>query len=256
MRPLIIIFTVASVLAHPVPEPEPVPTDAVAGLFKRAGVTFSSCTVPNTAALTFDDGPYHYMTDIGNMLNNAGAKGTFFLNGNNWDCIYNYQSQIKQLYAQGHQLASHTWAHLNLVTLSWDEINDQMGRVELALQRIIGAQPAWMRPPYGSMNDQVVAAANAHGQNLALWDFVSGDADGVPPAESKARYDATVAQHPGSVLALHHEPFASTAYEVLPYAIQALQHAGYRLVTVAECVGQNPYQWVADPQTPGPDWHC
>ena len=108
---------------------------------------------------------------------------------------------------------------------------------------------------------------------MALWDFVSGDADGVPPAESKARYDATVAQHPGNILALNHEPFAGTAYalisssiprasihrsspllyryDVLPHAIQVLQNAGYRLVTVAECVGQNPYQWVADPQTPG-----
>ena len=35
----------------------------------------------------------------------------------------------------------------------------------MALQRIIGVQPAWMRPPYGSINDQVVAAANVRGQN-------------------------------------------------------------------------------------------
>lgn len=37
----------------------------------------------------------------------------------------------------------------------------------MALQRIIGVQPAWVRPPYGAINDQVIAAANAHGQNGA-----------------------------------------------------------------------------------------
>ena len=37
----------------------------------------------------------------------------------------------------------------------------------MALQRIIGVQPAWVRPPYGALNDQVIAAANARGQNRA-----------------------------------------------------------------------------------------
>ena len=40
-------------------------------------------------------------------------------------------------------------------------------------------------------------------------------------------------------------------FEVLPVAIDVLQQAGYKLVTLAECVGQNPYQWVGSPQTPG-----
>ena len=39
----------------------------------------------------------------------------------------------------------------------------------VALQRIIGVQPARMRPPYGSINDQVVAAANVRGQNGAQF---------------------------------------------------------------------------------------
>ena len=30
-------------------------------------------------------------------------------------------------------------------------------------------------------------------------------------------------------------------HEVLPYAIEKLQKAGYKLVTVAECLGQQPY---------------
>ena len=36
--------------------------------------------------------------------------------------------------------------------------------------------------------------------------------------------------------------------EVLPHAIDALQGAGYRLVTVAECLGAQPYTNVRRPE--------
>jgi len=251
----VLLALTSSALTHPVPKPEPA-NATIPGLLKRAGATFYSCTVPNTVALTFDDGPYNYMTTIGNTLSNAGAKGTFFINGNNWACVYDYQSQIQQVYSQGHQLGSHTWAHKDLTTLTWDQIHDEMWHVELALQRIIGVQPAWMRPPYGNFNQMVIDAANIRGQNLALWDFDSGDSTGSTAQQSKDDYTTTVNQHPSTILALNHETYATTAYDVLPFAINLLQSKGYNLVTVAECLGQAPYQWVGSPQTPGPDWHC
>ena len=38
-------------------------------------------------------------------------------------------------------------------------------------------------------------------------------------------------------------------HEVLPYAIKELQKAGYNLVTVAECLGQQPYHSQGPPST-------
>lgn len=37
-------------------------------------------------------------------------------------CIYDEDSvkRVKYVYDHGHQLASHTWAHKDLTTLSWD----------------------------------------------------------------------------------------------------------------------------------------
>ena len=41
------------------------------------------------------------------------------------------------------------------------------------------------------------------------------------------------------------------SHQVLPYAISVLQKAGYRLVTVAECLGGlDPYRKVSEPQKP------
>ena len=51
---LALLLIVTSILAHPVPEPKPVSGNPSVGqLLKRAGVVFSSCTVPNKVALTY-----------------------------------------------------------------------------------------------------------------------------------------------------------------------------------------------------------
>ncbi|KAJ2913639.1 hypothetical protein MD484_g6782, partial [Candolleomyces efflorescens] len=212
----------------------------------------TSCTVPNRVALTFDDGPYNYLNDIVNTLDANGAKGTFFFNGNNWRCIYDsdIRPRVKYAYDHGHQVASHTWAHKDLTTLTWDQIHDEMWKVEQALSRITGAYPAWVRPPYGNYNNLVRQAAAVRGLTIANWDFDSGDSTGASAQQSKNSYNAIANQHPSTILALNHETQSGTAYDVLPYAIQRLKQAGYQLVTVAECLGRQPYQSVGAPQTP------
>ncbi|CAE6412646.1 unnamed protein product [Rhizoctonia solani] len=208
-------------------------------LTRAPAQVITKCTVPNTVALTFDDGPYSYIYDISKALVAAGAKG-----------------RVKYAYEKGHQIGSHTWGHKDLSTLSWDQVHDEMWRVEQALQRIIGVNPAFMRPPYGSYNDNVREAAGVRGQKLAIWDFDSQDSVGATPAQSKQLYDQIISQHPSTILALNHETYERTAHEVIPYAIQKLQAAGYRLVTLAECLGQQPYQSVGSPQTPDASWTC
>jgi len=216
----------------------------------------TSCVKPQTAALTFDDGPYLYIYDISKQLIAAGAKGTFFWNGNNYRCIYDPESvkRVKYIYDKGHMVASHTWAHKDLATLTSDQIHDEMWRVEQALERILGVTPAFMRPPYGSYNDVVREVSFQRGQKMVTWDFDSGDSTGSTAAQSNAAYDALVGKHPSNVLTLNHEVYEQTAHVVVPHAIKTLQAAGYKLVTVAECLGQEPYQSVVAPQTGS--WTC
>ncbi|KAG8792706.1 Carbohydrate esterase 4 protein [Ceratobasidium sp. 428] len=128
-------------------------------LGRAAAQVITKCTKPNTVALTFDDGPYYYVYDISKALVAAGAKGTFFFNGNNYGCIYDADNikRVKYAYDKGHQIASHTWAHKDLTTLTWDQVHDEMWRVEQALQRIAGVVPAFMRPPYGNYNGEQLA---------------------------------------------------------------------------------------------------
>jgi peptidoglycan/xylan/chitin deacetylase (PgdA/CDA1 family) len=225
---------------------------------RRAAQVITRCTVPNTVALTFDDGPYIYLTDIVNILGAAGVKATFFFNGNNYDCIYDVgpANGVKYAYDHGHQVSSHTWAHKDLTTLTWDQIHDEMWRVEQALVRITGAYPAFMRPPYGNFNNMVLDASGIRGQSVVIWDFDSQDSLGASPQTSKNLYDQTISQRPSTLLPLNHETIETTAHQVAQYAIQQLKNAGYNLVTLAECLGQAPYQSVVAPGTRDSTWHC
>ncbi|KAK3809649.1 MAG: carbohydrate esterase family 4 protein [Linnemannia elongata] len=224
----------------------------------NALAVIEKCTVPNTVALTFNGGPYQYTKDIVDALKAANARATFFVNGNNYVCIYNTDEsfRLKYAYEHGHQIASLTWSHQDLTTLSYDQIHSEMERVEQAISKITGANPAFMRPPYGSHNDLVLQVAQQRGQQVVAWDFDSGDDFGATVGEQKASFDKTIDRHPNNVLALMYEVYETTAHQTLPYAITKIQAAGYRLVTVAECLGEEPYTRVGAPAVRDSTWHC
>ena len=123
-------------------------------------------------------------------------------------CIYAEESvaRVKFAYSQGHQIGSHTWAHKNLSTLTSEQVNSEMARTEQAIQRLIGVQVAFTRPPYDKYNNIVRQAAANRNQMLVNWSFDSGDSIGATPAESNAAYDKII---PARVLALNHEVYST-----------------------------------------------
>ncbi|PPR06234.1 hypothetical protein CVT24_000625 [Panaeolus cyanescens] len=187
------------------------------------------------------------------MLDAAGAKGTFFFNGNNRQCIYSEDNvkRVRYAYNRGHQVASHTWGHKDLKTLTWDQIHDEMWRVEQALDRIVGAYPAFMRPPYGSYDQRVIDASRIRGQAVVIWDMDSRDSLGATVQQSINIYQNMMNQRPmpnGNILTLNHETIDTTVFQVIPEVLKRLKQAGYRMVTLAECLGKQPYQSVKAPQ--------
>ncbi|KAK0431951.1 carbohydrate esterase family 4 protein [Armillaria borealis] len=208
---------------------------------RQTGGVITSCT---------DDGPYIYSQNIVDMLDAKGVKGTFFV-----------KQRYRTQYSKGHQIASHTWAHKDLATLTTDQVRSslidnefQLTANTAALEKILGVRVAFMRPPYGSYNDGVLQVAAAHNQSVIIWDFDSGDSVGEAPADSEKDYDTLVAKHPSTILTLNHETVGDTT--VLPHALDDLLGAGYNLVTVAECLGLPPYLSVAAPGTQDISWTC
>ncbi|KAJ7220315.1 carbohydrate esterase family 4 protein [Mycena pura] len=234
-------------------------------------IVYTSCVVPRTAALTFDDGPYIYMTTISDLLTSKGAKGTFFTettvglsqaasNAESLpdDCIYGSKTvaRLQHAYGQGHQIASHTWSHPNLDDLNATQITEEFMRIDVALKKILGIQTSFLRPPYGNYNNQVREVAYQLNKTLVTWDFDSQDSLGATPQQSESYYDQAIASSVKTLLALNHETINTTAETLAGYAIDKLQGAGYTLVTVAECLELPPYTVVGTPGQRDETWVC
>lgn len=75
----------------------------------EAGVVITQCSKPGVIALAYDDGPSTLTSELVDILDEAGAKGTFFWTGTLYGCIYDQADAVKKAYESGHQIASHTW---------------------------------------------------------------------------------------------------------------------------------------------------
>ncbi|CAE6530782.1 unnamed protein product [Rhizoctonia solani] len=254
-----------------------VPLDAPELAIRAPAAVITKCTQAKTVALTFDDGPYVNTRKLVDLLDRNGAKGTWFVNGNNCEfhrypssasqanlnavkdgCIYdsNNAASVKYVYDKGHQVASHTWAHQHLTSLSGSALKSEFTKVNTAIKKITGAEPAFMRPPYGEYDNEVREVAGSLGQKVVIWDFDSGDSAGKSASQSKNDYKNLVSKNPNNVLTLNHETYATTVNDVIPYAIQQFKAKGYKMVTVAQCLGQSPYKSTGSPSPRDSTWKC
>ncbi|KAL7420479.1 hypothetical protein Q5752_004429 [Cryptotrichosporon argae] len=222
--------------------------------------TISNCNDEGQIALTFDDGPYLYEDQINEYFNATGSKVTFFMNGNNYDCIYNHVDTIRALHASGHTIGSHTWSHADLTTLDEDGIVAELEQLETAFIRILGLRPIYFRPPYGNVNDLMYQVLAQRGyKKVFLWSDDTEDADGATVAYSENVYDQIIKSYPSTHLVLDHSPIETTIDQVIPYAVPQLLGEGYQIVAVDTCLGSDgewPYVYVQEPGTPDSTWTC
>jgi peptidoglycan/xylan/chitin deacetylase (PgdA/CDA1 family) len=194
-----------------------------------------------------------------NTLKTNNAKATFFVNGLNYDCIYNQADIIKRIVNEGHQIASHTWSHADLTTLTAAQIKTEMDKLDAALLKIAGVAPRYMRPPYGSLNDAVRLTLGQLGYKIVLWDVDSEDSLGATAAQSKSIIDAN-SNFPAPHILLMHDTHSTTVNDVAPYAMTTLKNKGYNLMTVGQCVGDGTSaNWYKKTGTPGvrdSTWVC
>lgn len=225
---------------------------------KRAVGLVSSCEVSGQVALTFDDGPYIWEPTVANNL--QGNKGTFFLNGNNYACIYDHAEEIQALHAAGHTIGSHTWSHPDMTTLSYNDAVYQIEHLEEAFIKILGLKPKYFRPPYGSYNDQLLGILSDRGYTkVILWSDDTGDSTGASVDQQQGVIEDVRGSYPNPHLVLMHSTQDTTANQVVPYAVDRLSSAGYQLVAVDTCLGSDgewPYYWIGQPGTRDDSWHC
>ncbi|MHC9549436.1 polysaccharide deacetylase family protein [Corynebacterium diphtheriae] len=185
------------------------------------------CAVSKCVALTFDDGPGPYTSQILDTLDSHGVKATFFEIAT---AIPRFPEVVRRQVASGMEVGSHTVTHRQLPLLP---LAEQQREADGASDRLVEAgapRPVMMRPPYGAWNQDTKRL----GYSLILWNV---DSEDWKNRDAQVTTNNIMAQvRPGSIV-LMHDIHPSTA-EALPGIIDRLKEQGYTLVTVSQLLGQ------------------
>ena len=184
----------------------------------------------NYVALTFDDGPSDYTPAILDVLKEKGVHATFFNLGN--QASYR-QDLCRRVVAEGHELASHTYAHQNLPTIGRDALREDVVSAFDALEAASGARPGMIRAPYGAFTEvEWARAADLISCNV-LWNIDTLD-------WTQPGVDAIVASvldnaYNGAIVLMHDGGGdRSQNVDALGRIIDGLHKRGFTLVTVGE----------------------
>ena len=203
------------------PEPKPKPAPAAPPAANSGN---------KVIALTFDDGPGPYTAQLLDILDQHGAKATFFLIGSK---VSGQASVVRNIQARGHQLGNHSWSHPELPKLPVGQIAGEIDRTNDAIKQATGIKPTVMRPPYGAVNSVVLEQLRLHGMSSILWsvdtrDWADRNSDIVCSR-------AVAGAHPGAIILMH--DIHQTSVGAVPCILSALKQQGYSFVTVQGLLG-------------------
>ncbi|KAG0224197.1 hypothetical protein B0O80DRAFT_521945 [Mortierella sp. GBAus27b] len=124
------------------------------------------CPGTNVWGLTFDDGPTEVTPGLLEFLLQQNVKATFFLIGGN---VVQHPDTVRTEIAHGHHIASHTWSHHALTTLTNEQIVAEMKWTEKAIEDATSHRVKYMRPPYGDIDNRVRFVLRKLGYIVVDW---------------------------------------------------------------------------------------
>jgi peptidoglycan/xylan/chitin deacetylase (PgdA/CDA1 family) len=179
-------------------------------------------------ALTFDDGPSSYTSQILSELRHAHVHGTFFQLG---DQVPGRQGVMRDILRAGDEIGNHSLHHELMPSLS------SMTETNQRIREATGFTPCLFRPPYGGYDSGTVADASSLGMTTVIWDV--DPTDWSTPGSSAIYQRVVGAVEPGSIVLMHDGGGnRSQTVAAVPDIIRTLRARGYRMVTVSRLLGQ------------------
>jgi peptidoglycan/xylan/chitin deacetylase (PgdA/CDA1 family) len=197
-------------------------------------------------ALTFDDGPSLYTSQIVRILQRTHASATFFVIGR---LAQIYPRLVAAEAREGFAVGDHTETHAFMSLLSADAQALQIKEAANAIRRAGAPYPVLFRPPYGSFDATTLSILGAQRMLMVLWSVDTSDY--ARPGTKKIVYTAISGAQPGAVILMHDGGGdRSETVAALPRIIQRLRQRHYRLVTVEQLVPEDPRPWGQPPPQP------
>ena len=192
--------------------------------------------VRDVVALTFDDGPGPYTSQIIRILKQHHARATFFATGIG---LEGDPALAREMVRDGHSVGAHTYHHPRMGQLARTAQLDELNSVSALLQaERIESDPIF-RPPYGSFNADTVDLLARRKWLMVLWSVDTGDY--LNPGSDLIAERALDGARPGAVILLHDAGGDRTqTVAALPTILEGLRKRGLRTVTIPDLLVGNP----------------
>ena len=177
-------------------------------------------------ALTFDDGPGQYTSELLDCLEANNAHATFFMLGPN---ISSYADIPQRMLDIGCELGNHSWNHTaQLTDIPLADAIKEFQDTDNELIKACGQASTVCRVPYGAGNQDIYSGV---GKPFFMWSL---DTEDWKLMDADADYNAVMNGDltDGSIILMHdiHEPSVQAALRLIPDLVAQ----GYKLVTVSE----------------------
>ncbi|WP_330593404.1 MULTISPECIES: polysaccharide deacetylase family protein [Lachnospiraceae] len=178
-------------------------------------------------ALTFDDGPHPYYTEL--LLDGLAerrVKATFFLLGAN---IEGREDVVKRMAEEGHLIGNHTYYHVDINSLTEAEACREITETGRLIAEITGQPVEYIRPPYGNWNKSLECDV------IMLPVFWSLDTLDWKLKNTEQIVKKVLGEVEENDVILMHDSYA-TSVEAALRIVDELKAQGYEFVTVEELI--------------------
>jgi peptidoglycan/xylan/chitin deacetylase (PgdA/CDA1 family) len=186
----------------------------------------------NFVALTFDDGPGPYTAKTLEILDDAGARASFFLVGRNLA----YYPGRAELEAPNNAVGDHTWTHAYLTQLALADQQKEIDDTRRAIAEATLEQVLLFRPPGGFHSATIDQLISANGLLEVMWSTDTMDSAGATTLQ--VLHNSVAGLKPGAIILMHEN--RGTTLQMLPRFLKEIARLGLQTVTVPELLRLDP----------------
>ena len=188
-------------------------------------------------ALSFDDGPGSNTKDILKILEKKDVKATFFLLGTS---VAKRPKIVKEIYSKGHELANHTYGHMNFFKYEEqdreEKIKEEVLQCQDLIKDITGFRTKLVRFPHGYLREDALEVAKEINYKIVNWTFGMDWDKNISDEEMLELYLENAKK--GTIFLMHDLQKNNKIIKMLPVLIDKLKEKNYTFVTVGEMINK------------------
>lgn len=167
-------------------------------------------------------------------LKEKNVKVTFFMVG---DWVEKNPNEVKKIYAEGHEIGSHSDTHPHVNNLSYEKNVQEIENSNDKIEKITAKRTKLYRAPYGEYNQTVIKAATDNGYYTIQWSLDTLDYTGLTGEEMWNRIKDKISA--GDII-LMHSGTKHTA-DSLEMIINNIKNKGLDIVKVSDLIYKENY---------------